>query len=319
MEGLTLDKANIDALGNALYTITLTEDDNKRTEKFDIAKLIKNVFVLTASMVGSKAGEKLAEALLKPFSITSGVTEKVARSRAIEPQVREIVMNINAIIADVETKAGKPLLVVIDGLDKWHRLDQAKLIFLESNALRRPLCRIIYTVPMLIQTLPEFTQVMEEAKSEVLPNIKLYHKSDPEAKYEQGYVFMREVLDKRLNEAGLKQDDIFEPHAVEELIKKSGGVMRWYISLVRDSCLNAKGDSAEKVSLQHVHSAVSDFVATLTSSLTVDHITELKAVHAQHRPSGNTICHELLHTLYIVAYRNGSTWYDAHPLLWNEL
>jgi len=137
-------------------------------------------------MLAGNIGEKLSQAMLEPFTLTSGVSEEVARKRDIEPQVRDVINNINLIVADIQTKTKKSLLVIVDGLDKLQSIEQAELIFLESRALSGPVCRIIYTVPMLIFNSPKFAQVEEESKSYLLPNVKLYEKTKANKKYERG-------------------------------------------------------------------------------------------------------------------------------------
>jgi hypothetical protein len=130
--------------------------------------------LLYGSIGAAVAGlvETLAEALLKPFTLSSGVSDETARKREIEPQVQTIINNINPIIADVETRANKPLMILVDGLDKLRRPEQAQLIFLDNSALRGPICRMICSVPMLIYNSPQFNQVEEECKSYLLPNVK---------------------------------------------------------------------------------------------------------------------------------------------------
>ncbi len=89
-EELKPDDKNLKELSNSVYTITYNKSE-KRQEKIDIAKLTKNVICFGASMIGSQLGEKLADALLKPFNISSEVSENVARKREIEPHVQNII------------------------------------------------------------------------------------------------------------------------------------------------------------------------------------------------------------------------------------
>ena len=318
-EGFAPNPKNLEELHKSVYTITNTEKETPVTESVNVVELAKNLLVFSAGVLGSKVGEKLAEAILKPFTITSGVSEEIARKREIEPQVQKIVTNINFIIADVQKLAGKPVLVIVDGLDKIQRLEQAKLIFLESRALMGPICRIIYTVPMLIQTIPEFIQATQDCKRYPLPNVKLYEKYDSKRHYEPGYATMREVFTKRLDTIPAAQGDIFEPDVLDYLIEKSGGVMRWFIALVQDSCAVAERMNLDKVNHAAAQQAVEAMIADLTEKLTIERKAELVRVHKEHLPSNSPESNELLHALFIVAYRNGETWFDAHPLLWEMM
>ena len=318
-EGASPDAQLVQALGEAIFSITQTAKRTKKEEKANYADLAKGVLGFGASMLGIGFAEKLADAALKPFSLSSGVSEEEARKREIEPQVQEIINQINLIIGDVETKVGKPILVIVDGLDKLQRLEQAKLIFIDSRALRTPLCRIVYTVPMLVYTSLPFGQAEEECKTYLLLNIKLYEEHNRAEKYTPGYEKMREVVSKRLAPLELKLEDVFEPHVLDRLILKSGGILRWLISLVNDSLTEAELNEADKVNLDAAQAAIANRAVQLESRLNSATKQELQKVYESKMTSGDPISSELLHGLLIVAYRNGSAWFDVHPLLWDAI
>lgn len=317
--GVKPDPNNLKALHDSIYTLTDTFKEKPKDESFDIVELLKNLVVFGAGMVGSPVGAKLAEALLKPFKITSGVSEETAKSHTIEPQVQNIVNNVNLIIADVQAKAKKPLLVIVDGLDKINDETQAKLIFLKSRSLRGPRCRLIYTVPMMIQSMPEFLPIEEECKSYTLPNVKLFSRLDITHTHTAGYDTLREVVRTRLETVPIAAGDLFENDVVEYLILKSGGVMRWFISLVRDACALSRRRSLDKVDMTVAKQVVASRVADLTGKLTIERKTILQSVHENKATSDNPLCYMLLQSLFILAYRNDETWFDAHPLLWDYI
>jgi hypothetical protein len=317
-EGIRPDPKQLQALAEAVYTVTYEEKQKAKDESLNAVELAKGLICFGASMLGSKVGEKLAEAVLKPFTLSSGVSEEVARRREIEPRVQEIINRVNLIVADVQRRAKKPPLVIVDGLDKLERLDQARLVFLESRALRGPVCRIIYTVPMLIFNSLAFGQAEEDSKTYLLPNVRLTEKRT-EQPHRAGHDTLREVVAKRLKPLGLADTDVFEPGVLELLIAKSGGVMRWLVGLVQDSCTKAELKEGERVDLAAAGEAIDDRAALLSARLGAKMIDELKQVRQSKRPSGSPESSELLHGLLIVAYRGPGTWFDAHPLIWDEL
>ncbi len=317
-EGVHPDPRNLQELAESVYTVTHQTKDHEHGA-LNIAELVKGLVCFGASMLGAGLGEKLAAAVLKPVTFSSGVSEETARKREIEPQVQNIIDNVNLIIADVETRYGKPVLVVVDGLDKLQRLEQARLIFLESSVLTGPICRVIYTVPMLIATSLAFGQVEEESQSYVLPNIKLYEKNKDAQRYEPGYAMMREVVRRRLRALTLALDDIFEPDVLDLLILKSGGIMRWLIGLVADASKAAEHAGLDQLNRTAAQQAIANRAARLASRLTRETVDELRQVRAEKLPANTQASSELLHGLLIVAYRNRTTWYDAHPLIWEDL
>jgi hypothetical protein len=317
-EGLEPDPDLLRELARSIDTIT-HESREKSEDKTDIAEIAKNIVCFGAGMLGGNAAEKIANTVLKPFTLSSGVSEETARKREIEPQIQSVINNVNLIIADVSTQSKKPLLVVVDGLDKLQRLDQAQLIFVNSRALRSPVCNIIYTVPMLVYTSLGFGQAEDDCLSYLLPNVKLFEKEDDTAEYRPGYGLLHQVVDRRLAAVGTSADELFEPKVLDLLIQKSGGVMRWLIALVQDSCAFAELAGLDRVSTREATRAVEDRAAQLAYRITTERADELKKVRERKLPSGTDASKELLHGLLIVAYRNGSAWFDAHPLIWDLL
>jgi hypothetical protein len=94
--------------------------------------------------------------------IKSEHTTREAIRKQIEPKLSELIDKINLIIADIEGKEGKNVLVIIDDLDK-SSLEQAKEIFYNNyTAITQPVCYIVYTVPISIFFAPEFTAIREK-------------------------------------------------------------------------------------------------------------------------------------------------------------
>ncbi len=317
-EGIDVDPAHLRLLADSVQTLTSTKKETGRNESVDVVKLASGLLCFGAGALGGGIAEKLAEAALKPFAFTAGVSEEVVRKREIEPQVQQIINNVNLIIADVQTKAGQPLLVVVDGLDKIRRTEQAQLIFVASRALLGPICRIIYTVPMLVYSSLEFAQAEQEGRSYLLPNVKLYQRTSGR-KYTPGYETMHEVVAKRLHALGLEPTDVFAPGVLDLVIKKSGGVMRWLIGMVQDACSFAQIRGQDRVSRAAANQAIDRWATRFGMRLTTARLEELRKIHASKLPSGDADVSELLQSLLIVAYRNRRTWFDVHPLLWEEL
>ena len=317
-EGIGIRSESLNELARSVYTMTY-ETKEVENEALNVGELAKELVCFGASMLGAEVGRQLAEAALKPFTFTSGVSEEVAGKRQVEPQVQNIINNVNLIISEVQQKAQKNLLVVVDGLDKLQRIEQAELIFLQSRALLGPVCRIIYTVPMLVFTSLGFGQTEGETKSHLLPNVKLFDRTSDTQTDPKGYDILREVVAKRMKSIGQTPDTVFEPEALDLLIFKSGGVVRDFIWLAQDAMSAAKILELDKVNTDAAQKAINDRASQLAFRLTETRVEELQKVRENKRPSGSPESRELLHGLFIVAYRNQTTWFDAHPLLWEEL
>ncbi len=321
-EGLEPDRTLIEELDEAVFSLTETHTQTPRRESVDIVKLASGLICFGAGALGGsvveKTAEKLTKAVLEPFRFSSGVSQEIVRTRQVEPQVQAIINNVNLIIADVETRSGKDLFVVVDGLDKIQRLDQARLIFLESGALRGPVCRIVYTVPMLIYREGAFGQVEEESLSYLFPNVRTYYKTSGK-RYAKGCGMLEEVVVRRLGTIGVELGDLFEPRALDLLIRKSGGVMRWLIELVRDAATAARIDGRDKISLAAARQAVQRHARRLAFRLDTALVDQLREIRRSRRLVQSDRMGELLQGLMVVAYLNGEPWFDAHPLVWEAL
>ena len=317
-EGVEVRPELLQELANSVYTITYKTKEAEE-EALNVGKLVEGLVCFGANMLGAGIGSQLAGAALRPFNFSSGVSKEVASRREIEPQVQNIINHVNLIIAEVQQKTKKNLLVVVDGLDKLQRPEQVDLVFLQSRALFGPVCRIIYTLPMVAFTSLDFGQAEGEAKSFLLPNIKLFDKTCETTHDQQGYGFLRKVVSKRIKAMDQTLDGVFEPEALNLLIFKSGGVMRDFIRLVQDAISNAKLLALDKVNAISAQNAIDERVVQLSLRLSQTMIEELREVRKNKRPSGSEESRTLLHGLFIVAYRNRKTWFDAHPILWEEL
>lgn len=317
-EGVEPDPEYLRKLAQSIYSLTSTKKKVARDESLDLVKLAKNLLCFGASAFGSTLGEKLAQAALEPFRVNAGATEEETRRRESDPQVQNVITCINLIVADVQTKAGQDVLVVVDGLDKLSRLDQTRLIFVESQALRGPFCRIIYTVPMLIYLSPVFAPSEEGCTSYLLPNVKIHQKTSGD-RHEPGYGTLREVAAKRLRSLGLEPDEWIDADALDYLIAKSGGVMRWFIHLMRDAFKQAWILGLDKVTREAARQAVGYHTRRLTARLTTKSIAELGRIRKNKWPEEGANISELLQGLYVLAYGNDKTWFDVHPLVWEAL
>jgi hypothetical protein len=318
-EGHEPDEKHFVQLARAIETLHVTHKETKHDESIDVVELTSQLICAGASTFGAgKVAETLTKAFLKPFKLSAGVSAETIRNRDSEPRIQEVIDSVNLIITDVQTRAVKPVLVVIDGLDKLPSTEQAKLIFVESRALHGPQCRLIYTVPMSIYASLDFGQVKTGCKSFLLPNIKLYNRKT-KRKYGNGYKGLREITTKRLDAVGLDLGDLFAPRALELLSKKSGGVVRWFIELIHNACIEAQIQGEDRVTLAAARRAVEDYAADLVLGLTLRHVKELREIRRNHWPSGKDEASELLQSLLVVAYRNSKTWFDAHPLIWESL
>jgi len=243
--------------------------------------------------------------------ISAEDTTRETIREVIEPRLSELIDKINSIIADIEGREGKSVLVIIDDLDK-PSLEQATEIFYNNQtAITQPVCHIVYTVPISMFFAQEFIAIWDRKFS--LPNIKLHAKNDRTSRYEPGYDLLKTFIFKRMKE------DLIESGAVDLAIKMGAGVFREtarIMQIAADSAIERDRDHIVKEDVERAgQERRSDFKRILE---TADY-DRLEEVYKNNNIRGIDKIGHLLHNLSVLEYENDENWCDIHPTLENVL
>jgi hypothetical protein len=111
----------------------------------------------------------------------------------------------------------------------------------------------------------------------------------------------------------LVPEDIIGEGALNNLIAKSGGVMRELISLMRDACVKARLMGCTRIDEEIAEKAIYSSRRKYAAGLSEPYFKELRKVLELERPTGSEICDKLLQNLYVLGYANKDLWYDVHP------
>ena len=237
---------------------------------------------------------------------SESTTRKIIREQ-IEPKLSELIDKINQIIADIEGKEQKNVLVIIDDLDK-PSLEQAKAIFYNNyTAITQPACHIVYTVPISIFFVPEFTAIRETRF--FLPNVKLHIKNDRNSRYEPGYKLMQTFVYRRMKE------ELIEPEALDLAIKMSGGVFREGARIMQIAADSAIEKERNRILIEDVERAEREIRSDFTHILKSEDYDTLNEISKSNEIRGIEKIGHLLHNLSVLEYVNDESWCDIHPTL----
>ncbi len=266
----------------------------------------------TEDKVGSEIGIdlKILQAKLK-----TGYTSRIEIRKTIEARLPQFISITNLIIAEVEIKTGKKVLVAIDDLDKPN-LEVSKKIFCESQAsLTLPNCSIIYTIPIALHYCPEAGQVIPAfTGSYVLPNVTITNHEDGSQDEEgEGYATMRKFVEKRMS-LNLIEDGA-EEGALNYAISISGGVFREIARIMSMAADNAVARGGERIEKKDVEEAGSEIRNEFRRMLRTEDYGILNTIHETRNLRGLETCDELLHNLSIMEYQNNENWCDVHPVI----
>ncbi len=301
---LKLDRGPLERLGDHLSTV-VRERITPKGFTIDPLRWLSSIVACGLGALGLPAPP------LQVQGLSLGLEEEVTKRREIKPHIAKVADGVNEIISELEAKSpDKPLLLLIDGLDKLP-LDHARSIFAESPMLSKLNCWAVYTAPIALRS--EFSQLGRFFYILPFPIVKLYERGRREERYEPGYETMRSVVRRRLEGLGLDPEDVISKEALDLLIAMSGGVMRDLILLMREASVNAKRGEKPSIQLGEARKAVYFRRRQFAMGLRKPEYDELENFLKTGRPTEAEVFDRLVGNLYILIYLDEEPWYDIHP------
>jgi hypothetical protein len=315
-------------LEKALMTIVRT-DAQKKTLDFSFTEILAGLVCAGAASVYAgpigayivgQAAAKAMDPVRKFFRFSSTLTNEEVKKRQIEPKVKDLLVCLEKIIADVEEKADRNLILLVDGLDKPKRPDVIALNFEDQPYLSDVSCRIVYVAPIWIAYHSRFKGVRDRFAVCQFPNIKLHSRLNQENpdRTSDGWKIMRDVAYRRIRALGhAAPENVVPENVADRLIRGSAGVMRDFIRLVREAATEAEIDNANAITYHHAKKALLDLYNQLNGGLRPKHLEILQNVHQFHTLTDEE-CDDLVHGNLLLNYMNERDWWDSHAILWSE-
>ena len=242
-----------------------------------------------------------------------------------ERRISELVNNINQIATVISVNCDKPILVIIDDIDKID-IDLAKDIFqAHIKALFQPNFNIVMTIPIAaLREVSLVATLQTETNDQIvqMPVSKLYQKGErnqpnaqPDATIKAELIA---ILNKRI------QRNLIEQEALEKIVIESGGVLRELIRITNECCriclrlVRREPQNQDiKINLDILVEAINKLSLDFDSRIGVKDYEILKETYDNFKPNDPKEQQflDLLHGLYILEYRNHELWYDVHPIV----
>ncbi|MGL5062982.1 MAG: ATP-binding protein [Microcoleus sp.] len=262
---------------------------------------------------------KLKATLKANSVIREEITTEFAR------RISDLVDRINDIAAAIQAASKKEVLVVIDDLDKLD-LDLVDRVYRNNiNALFQPSFRIIYTIPMAATRDMSLRGILRNATNNQIQSMwatKFFARGCDRT---AGVVpvsasmdLFEKILYKRI------PPQLIEPEVARKLILKSGGALRELIRLASQCCqlclvqLRRNPENQTFViTAEILQKAVTNLRIEFTEPLGQKDYEVLMQVYNDCAPEDgmNQNFLDLLHTLYILEYRNDDLWFGVHPIV----
>jgi len=239
--------------------------------------------------------------------------------------IPDLVDRINDIASAIQAGCGQEIMVVIDDLDKLDLEIVDRVYRNNISALFQPQFRIIYTMPMAATRDLSLRGIIENATNNKIQSMwatKLFPRGEdrvPNASpVAEAVKLFEEILYKRIPK------ELIEPEATQMMIVKSGGALREFIRLASQCCglclkqLRRTPDKQDLIITSEIlKNAIKEYRIDLTEPLGKNRYQILVEVYENYLPEDgmNQDFLDLLHTLYILEYRNDDLWFGVHPVV----
>ena len=250
---------------------------------------------------------------------------------AARGHVAQLVQDAHSFLADavnfVRQKEGDPnrkVVLLVDSVERIRGVGSEAMAVYESvrnlffghaEHLKVPLLHIVYTIPPYLSVLAAGAgNLMGGAATRRLVSTHIFKDRSREADPD-GLSVLRKVIAVRSPASG----NLFTPEALNALAMSSGGDLREYFRLIR-LCLPAVRDDAQLPLTAKAVEPAKNAARNEMLPIPADHLAWLKRIAKSHDTCLEkdvdlpTLAHFLDNRL-VLNYRNGSDWYDVHPLL----
>lgn len=275
-------------------------------------------------------GGSLAGVDLKA-SLKSDPDFKLRIQRALRGHLARVIQNAHKFIQDAiqqvrvcESNPTAKVVLIVDSIERMRGSgDEAmrvydsvrNLFFDHAEHLRIPMLHIVYTVPPYLTVLaPGAGGLMGCAITHRLVSTHVFkdHSRDPD---ETGLALMREVVARRCAD----WQSIFMSETLDRLALASGGDVREFFRMIKNLLNTARND--DDLPFAPASAAqIEEMARREMMPISADHLAWLKRIARSHQTclandEGLPTLAHFLDNRLVMNYRNGTDWYDVHPLL----
>lgn len=319
--GFQLPESHLRDLGQAWQAAARAAGAEDVPAQVDVAKIAKQIVVLASTAVGGPVGVGLqvlgAVADAGRWSLTFGRKEKKLHDS--DQRARTVLQCVNVLIGLVQQHA-RPVLLVIDGLDRVKDVTRARDLFVDSQMIAGLDCRLVVCGPFALRH-SQYAAAVPAGFKLVVPlvNLPVLDHEDPAnpAKLGPGVDFFRALFLRRVSDLGSRAPQLVPPHLLDRLAYYSGGRARSFVTMVRrlsELAYTADAAAADEAMVDRV---LRERRLQQETGLHRGHLRVLQAIadDPQHALVEDSLVEELLVTGSLLPFPNQSEWYYPNPLL----
>jgi len=261
-------------------------------------------------------------------SAKSSLSLKETLKKVIEPRLSDLIAHCNRLITEIRQalpeKGLKDLLIIVEDIDKIP-LDRARDLFINYvGQLTQLRCNIIFTFPLALRFSPYFKTIEPYFSDHIeLPMIEVKDKDGNIS--DVGLETMRDIAAARMDMSLLEEEDL-----LDKMIFDTGGCLRDFFNLIKESAENALDDEREIIQRGDYEKAYQTLKREYKASIAdyqpegrKDKITVLQFYEELAKIASNAnkaipdetdIAMILRQNLMVLGY-NGVGWCDVHPVV----
>ena len=266
-----------------------------------------------AGAVGAGAGLAVAGAAARQVSAMAHAVREQTPDR---PALEALVEGLSGELRALGDAAGRPPVLLLDGLDKLAQAEEVFLALSEAELLQGMPAGLLILGPTALRLDPRFAglqlQGFQPLTLHTLPVVD--RDGRPKA---EGVHVLRELFDRRWAQAELGDRARFPDAQVDEAARASSGLVREFLKVALDAGRLAALQGAGGVGPAHVAAALKQRRQAHEVLLHAEHLGPLLAAldHPDRPPASGPVHEWPLGNNLLLCHRNGTLWYRPHELL----
>ena len=227
--------------------------------------------------------------------------------KKLEPSVGDIIEKIDFLTATIKNHTGKEPLLIIDDLEKIDPEIAEEIFYGHSQTLGRPNLKIIFTFPLCLTYTDKGRLVANQLSTPIhLPNIMTsVRECEPN---EPDLNLLRQIILKRMEES------LFEPDALNFLLKTSNGVLGDLRAILAGACITALSDGRSKITWNDVDIHFKLLSDQFRRAIKESYYPTLAQVYKEKVANNDQNLWDMLQILAILEYRDEKgIFYVIHP------
>ena len=289
---------------------------------------ISPILALTGADPGATAALRAGLSTASALAQTAALRRELGRGALagrLPPDkmddARAVVDAINSILSDLATLAGKPPLLLADGLDKRTNLDDVAKALADYDLLAELAAPIVLTGPVVLRHDPRFRTLGNDSVLHSLPNVAVRRRVHTQEGYEvednpQGIALLRDLFDRRMRSVNTEADAVIDAEALAIAARMSSGIIREFLVILTNAGDLALEAGERKIAAPHVEAAVRRLRLSLQGSLDSHALGILaRVVEKPGILPADPKADVLLYENFIACYANGDLWYRPHEAI----